>query len=79
MKFIFGLILIAIGFTLVWKTEAWFGFFGRIAFAEKWLGTEGGSRLFYKLIGILAILIGMLLVTGLYDDVLGSATGPLVR
>ena len=79
MKFLFGLILIVIGFTMVWKTEGWFSFFGRIAFAEKHLGTEGGSRLFYKLIGILGIVIGMLLVTGLYDDVMGSATGPLVR
>ncbi|MFW0862669.1 MAG: hypothetical protein ACKKL6_03730 [Candidatus Komeilibacteria bacterium] len=79
MRFIIGLILIGVGFTMVWKTEGWFSFFGRIAFAEKYLGTEGGSRLFYKLIGILGILIGMLLVTGLYDDVMGTATGPLVR
>ena len=64
---------------MVWKTEAWFGFFGRIAFAEKYLGTEGGSRLFYKLIGMLAIIIGMLLVTGLYDTVMGSATSSLTR
>ena len=64
---------------MIWKTESWFNFFGRIAFAEKYLGTGGGSRLFYKLIGLLGIVIGMLLVTGLYDDVLGTATGPLVR
>jgi len=79
MKFIFGIILVAIGFTMVWKTEAWFSFFGRIAFAEKYLGTEGGSRLFYKLIGILGIFIGLLLITGLYDDLMGTATGPLVQ
>jgi uncharacterized membrane protein YkgB len=79
MKFFFGIILIVVGFTMIWKTENWFSFFGRNAWAEKWFGTEGGSRLFYKLIGLLAIVIGMLLVTGLYNEFLGTATGPLVR
>jgi len=79
MKFIIGIIFVVVGFTMIWKTEAWFGFFGRVAFAEKYLGTEGGSRLFYKLIGLLAIVIGLLLVTGLYDDVLGTAASPLIR
>jgi hypothetical protein len=51
MKIIFGIIAICIGFTLVWKTEAWLNFFGRVAWAERHLGTEGGSRIFYKFIG----------------------------
>ena len=79
MKFILGIILSIVGFTLVWKTEGWFSFFGRIAWAEKYLGTEGGSRLFYKLIGILIIIVGLLLITGLYDSFMQTATNPLVN
>jgi len=79
MKFIFGIIFIIVGFTMIWKTQGWFSFFGRVAWAEKHLGTEGGSRLFYKLIGILVIFFGLLLVTGLYNDFMSNTAGTLVR
>jgi len=45
------------GFLLVWKTEAVFGFTGRFEFAEKYLGTEGGSRVFIKIIGVIVIFV----------------------
>ena len=51
-KFIFGMLISAIGFLFILKTQ-WFLYnFGRIPFGEKYFG-GGGSRLFYKLIGIL--------------------------
>jgi hypothetical protein len=45
------------GFLLVWKTNSVFGFTGRFEFAEKYLGTEGGSRLFIKIIGVIVIFV----------------------
>ncbi|MCR4280583.1 MAG: hypothetical protein NUV82_04140 [Candidatus Komeilibacteria bacterium] len=78
MKFFIGIILIFVGFTMVWKTEGWYGFFGSVEWAERHLGTEGGSRLFYKLIGILIIFFGFLLITGLYSGFMEGLVSPLV-
>lgn len=69
-QIIIGLIIALIGFVLVWKTE-WFLYnFGRIGFAEKHLGSEGGSRLMYKFIGTILILVGFLYLTGLEESLL---------
>jgi hypothetical protein len=67
-KFILGIIIAAIGFLIVWKAEWLLINFGRIGFAERHLGTEGGSRLFYKLIGTLIIIVGLMYATDLTDN-----------
>jgi hypothetical protein len=59
------------GFMMVWKTQFFLDMIGRIEWAEKNLG-GGGSRLLYKLIGIVIILIGFLAITNLYDMVIGG-------
>lgn len=64
-SFVYGLIALLIGVGLVMYTEAVLGFAGRIYWAEKWLGTFGGTRLAIKLIGIITIILGFLLATGL--------------
>lgn len=64
---IIGIIGIAIGAVLVIKTEWFMDFFGRIEWAERHLGTEGGTRLFYKLLGIGTIVISFMLMTGLFQ------------
>ncbi|PIR06520.1 MAG: hypothetical protein COV55_03210 [Candidatus Komeilibacteria bacterium CG11_big_fil_rev_8_21_14_0_20_36_20] len=69
-KFIFGIIIAAIGFMLVWKSEWLLQNFGQINFAEKHLGTSGGSRLMYKIIGVIVIIIGLSYATNLTDDFL---------
>jgi hypothetical protein len=56
-RFFIALVGTVGGFMLIWKTEAVYGFTGRFEFAEKYLGTEGGSRLFIKIIGIVVILV----------------------
>jgi hypothetical protein len=61
---ILGLIILAIGVFLVIKTEWFMQNFGRIAWFEQVLGTEGGSRLGYKLLGLLAIFIGIIMISG---------------
>ncbi len=71
-KFILGLLIAGGGFLITWKSEWLLNNFGRIAFAEKHLGSEGGSRLMYKLIGILFIIIGLMYATDLTDNLIAS-------
>jgi hypothetical protein len=79
MHILIGLIIIGIGALIVVKTEAILNSFGRIYFFEKYLGTEGGSRLGYKLIGIAAVFIGALIMTNLIGDLLSWVFSPLFR
>lgn len=64
---------------MVAKTSSMVSFFGRIAFFDKYLGAEGGTRLGYKLIGLFAIFIGALVMFGLIDGFLMWVLGPLIR
>jgi hypothetical protein len=70
VKIVIGLILVLIGFLLVWKSE-WFLYnIGRIDWAEQKL--SGGTRIFYKLIGIGIIIIGFFIMTNLYQGILNA-------
>lgn len=63
MKYLFGFILIAMGFFLVWKTDWMMKNFGRVEWAEQKLGS-GGTWTFYKLIGVGFIFLAFLITTG---------------
>jgi cytochrome b len=77
MSIIGGLILIGIGSLMVIYTEWLVKNFGRINWFEKNLGTGGGTRLGYKLMGIIIVFLGLLLLTGLMDGFLGFTLSPL--
>jgi hypothetical protein len=77
MKYILGLLGVAFGTILVIKTEWFVQNFGTIAWAEEHLGTEGGSRLMYKLIGLATIFISMMAITGLLGPSVLAIVGPL--
>jgi hypothetical protein len=79
MRIIGGLILTAIGALIVIKSENLFKNLGRIAWFEKNFGTEGGSRLGYKLIGLVVIFFGLLMTTGSFDDFIRMMLSPLIR
>jgi len=64
-NFIQGLMIALVGFILVWKSNWLMNNFGRIGWAEAHLGTEGGSRLLYKIIGFVIIIGGFLHATNL--------------
>jgi hypothetical protein len=66
-RIIVGLFLMAVGYLMVWKSDWLLRNVGSIPSAEKFLHTEGGSRLMYKLIGIFLLLIGALHITGLLE------------
>lgn len=70
MRILFGILLIALGVFIILKTEWILSFAGRSRWAEEKLGTEGGSRIFYKLIGLGLILLGFLLMSGGAERVL---------
>ena len=69
-RIIFGLLIAAVGAVVTIKAEWIYQNFGPIPSADKYLGTEGGSRLAYKLIGILISIVGFLIMTNLIESVL---------
>jgi len=79
MNIIWGLIMIIVGALIVIKSEAILSALGRLAFFEKYLGTEGGSRLGYKLVGLATVFIGALIMTGLIQDFMLWVFSPLIN
>ncbi|MEI7498383.1 MAG: hypothetical protein WCK11_03815 [Candidatus Falkowbacteria bacterium] len=79
MNIVWGLLIAAMGTAMVIKTEWLVNNFGRIAFFDRYLGSEGGTRLGYKLIGLVAAFIGILMATGLVGGFLQWILGPLLR
>lgn len=62
-SFFIGLALSAFGFSMVYKTDWYLGFMGLNDWAETKLG-GGGTRLMYKLIGVMLCFFGILALTG---------------
>lgn len=79
MQIIFGILVTALGVSLIMKTEWYLQSFGRIAWFDEKLGSEGGSRLGYKLLGIIVLFLGIVLMTGSGDSFMGWALSPLTR
>lgn len=77
MKIILGIIMMVIGVAMVIKTEAVLKTFGRIPFFEKYLGTEGGSRLGYKIIGLAVFFLGLITATGMIGGFMNWLLGPI--
>lgn len=75
MKYIIGFIVIAVGFLLVWKSYWLVNNIGTIEWAETHLGSEGGTNLLYKIIGVLLILGTFMTLTGAIPALLTSVFG----
>ena len=78
-RIILGLIAMTAGFYFVIKTEVFLNNFGRLAFFEKHLGTSGGSRLGYKLFGIVLIIIGFMIAAGFIGGFITWMISPLTK
>jgi hypothetical protein len=78
MNILIGLIIMAVGAFLAMKSEWMLNNFGRINWFEEHLGSEGGSRLGYKLIGMLAIFLGILFATSMISDFMQWILSPLL-
>ena len=75
-RIFWGLIITAAGAGIVIYTESVFSAFGSMDWAEEWIPFYGGSRMSYKLLGILfiikiesQIIIGLMMITGLLGSV----------
>lgn len=79
MKIILGLIIMAAGIGITIQTEWILENFGSWRWFEDKLGAEGGSRLGYKLLGLIAIFIGLLMATGLINGFVLWVLSPLIR
>jgi hypothetical protein len=67
-----------IGYFMVAKSEKVFEWFGENAFAEKYFG-YGGSRFFYKLIGLIVVFVGIFVATNIISDILGGTAKVLTN
>ncbi len=64
---------------MIMRSEWFLSFFGRIDWAEIHLGTEGGTRVFYKILGLLTIFISLLIITGMIEGFVLAIFSPLIR
>lgn len=77
MKYVLGIIVIAVGIFMIIKTEWIVENFGTSDWAEANMGTSGGSRLLYKLIGLAFIFGSMMMMTGMLGEIFISIFGRL--
>ncbi len=78
LRVLLGLAVMAVGFWMVWRTEAVFSWFGEVPWAERKMGA-GSSRFFYKLLGILVAFIGIFIATNIISDILSGFAGIFIR
>ncbi|MEI6529582.1 MAG: hypothetical protein WCN88_04260 [Candidatus Falkowbacteria bacterium] len=76
---ILGIIITAAAVGMILKTEWLINNFGRIAWFEDKLGSEGGTRLGYKLIGIVVLFVGIVVMTGSGPEFMRWLVSPLVN
>jgi hypothetical protein len=76
---IVGLLITAAGVILLAKTEWFVSNFGRIAWFEEKLGSSGGSRLGYKLIGFVFVFVGVIVMTGSGPSFMSWLLSPLFQ
>jgi len=74
-----GLVITVIAFLLLRYNEWLVRQMGLWAWAERHLGTEGGTRLAYKLIAIFGIIVGLLTIAGLHERFIKWILAPLFR
>lgn len=71
MNILIFLLLVGFGVLFIAKTNGVVGVVGRFGWAERNLG-GGGTFTFYKLLGLLMIIIAVMLITGLFERMFGG-------
>jgi hypothetical protein len=69
-----GLVLAGIGFGMIVKSDIPLELIGTIDWAERQFG-PGGSRLFWKLVGVAVALVGMAVAAGLGPSIFMGSVG----
>ncbi|MDP2631212.1 MAG: hypothetical protein Q8P30_00400 [Candidatus Uhrbacteria bacterium] len=75
-RILIGIAIVGLGVLMVVKTPWFLSMVGRVYFAEKYLG-GGGTRLFLKLLGVAIAVIGLIVITDLWDNFLAWMLAPL--
>ena len=79
MHIVLGAVLVAIGAIITIKSKAMLAAFGRVPWFERHLDLEGGSRLFYQLLGVAIVLSGFLIMAGIFQNNLSKFASPYFR
>lgn len=77
MKYFFSFLAIIAGFFIVKYSNGIVDNFGHSEWADHYLGTYGGTRLMWKLIGVIIIIGALLTISGLGESLLISIFGGL--
>lgn len=77
MRYILSIIGVIVGALIVIYSEKIYNAVGPIEWAERKLATSGGSRLFYKLIGIGIIFIAFFYMSGILQSIFLGIFGRL--
>jgi hypothetical protein len=75
MRFFVGILGIAFGIFMTLKSEWFLNIVGRIGAIEKYLGTFGGSRLFYQMLGVFIVALSTLYMIGSLGGILEAIIG----
>jgi hypothetical protein len=70
-RILLGIAIIVVGYLMCARTNWFLDILGPVYWAEKHF-VSGGSRTFYKLLGIAVIMLGFIVVTNLYDILIGG-------
>ena len=73
LRIILFIVLLVIGIYCIVRSEPLVRLFGHNELAERYLGS-GGSYLFWKILGLILILLGALFLIGSLDSVFQSNT-----
>jgi hypothetical protein len=74
LRILLGVVLAGIGAFMVIRTSRMVEWFGAVEWAEAKLG-GGGTRLFYKLLGIVLCFVGFMVATNLWNAFLEGTLG----
>lgn len=79
MQIVIGILITTAGVLLLAKTEWFLNNFGRMGWFEEKLGSAGGSRLGYKLVGFIFVLVGIIVATGSGYEFMSWILAPLLK
>jgi hypothetical protein len=79
LRIFLGLLFAGVGYVFTKYAHWFYTNVGSMDWAEKYFGTMGGTRAFYKLLGILFIFVGGLVATGLAGAFFSWVLSPLIR
>ena len=77
MRYFIGIALVLLGVACVLKTEWFVQNFGLNSWAEEKFGMSGGTRLMYKVLGIIFIFFGFLAITNMIEGFLVGTVGKI--